>query len=295
MTDVVEDPCGICLDKVEEASSIDSCRHQYCLLCIRTWSDTSNTCPTCKAEFTKIKILRLQPKMADVASATATTSEPRRQLPSELRDSAGWVTVRPERGAKRNNREVGVINVARKRQRAEWDAFELARLDDTEARFWDDFDDDNEDEDEDDDRDFGEGDDGEGLDGFVVSDRAPLTYESDSDIEVNLDDDESESSARRASRRASRQASRRASRQASRQVSRQASRQASRQVSRRTSISQTPGRSQTTRSVTVTTTTTTLQGETPKTTTATSAPAIRRTQTRRTTTVRRIIDLTLDD
>ena len=47
--------CGICLDKIQIQGSIDSCSHEFCFECIKTWSQTQNTCPLCIKRFTKIK------------------------------------------------------------------------------------------------------------------------------------------------------------------------------------------------------------------------------------------------
>jgi len=49
--------CCICLDQPtkKELSTLDGCDHLYCFSCIEKWSERENTCPQCKARFTKIK------------------------------------------------------------------------------------------------------------------------------------------------------------------------------------------------------------------------------------------------
>jgi hypothetical protein len=46
--------CGICLDDITDQGKINSCEHQFCFTCIKTWSDTSNTCPMCRERFVRI-------------------------------------------------------------------------------------------------------------------------------------------------------------------------------------------------------------------------------------------------
>ena len=49
--------CCICLDKPveKELAKLDGCDHPYCFTCIEKWSERENTCPQCKARFTKIE------------------------------------------------------------------------------------------------------------------------------------------------------------------------------------------------------------------------------------------------
>lgn len=49
--------CCICLEipTEEELSTINGCNHPYCFTCIETWANRENTCPLCKARFTKIE------------------------------------------------------------------------------------------------------------------------------------------------------------------------------------------------------------------------------------------------
>lgn len=49
--------CCICLEvpTPEDRAKLDSCSHTYCFSCIETWSERENSCPQCKARFTKIE------------------------------------------------------------------------------------------------------------------------------------------------------------------------------------------------------------------------------------------------
>ena len=49
--------CCICLDQPteKELSKLDGCDHPYCFTCIEKWGERENTCPQCKARFTKIE------------------------------------------------------------------------------------------------------------------------------------------------------------------------------------------------------------------------------------------------
>lgn len=49
----MSDVCSICKDDFSEAVSLD-CSHTFCLECIKKWSETENSCPICRAEFTHI-------------------------------------------------------------------------------------------------------------------------------------------------------------------------------------------------------------------------------------------------
>lgn len=48
--------CPICLDvpQKNEVACVNGCSHTFCFHCIEKWSDRENTCPLCKARFTKI-------------------------------------------------------------------------------------------------------------------------------------------------------------------------------------------------------------------------------------------------
>jgi len=48
------DPCGICLEKIENRGILNCCKHCFCFVCIKKWSETSNTCPICKRRFRNI-------------------------------------------------------------------------------------------------------------------------------------------------------------------------------------------------------------------------------------------------
>ena len=47
--------CSICWNEVTERGTIDSCDHQFCYECIKTWSKESNTCPCCRTRFNTIQ------------------------------------------------------------------------------------------------------------------------------------------------------------------------------------------------------------------------------------------------
>jgi len=51
-----DESCVICLDNLSTSNSvsIDSCRHQYHILCIEAWGKISSQCPLCKKDFQKI-------------------------------------------------------------------------------------------------------------------------------------------------------------------------------------------------------------------------------------------------
>ncbi|CAM9198853.1 unnamed protein product [Choristocarpus tenellus] len=46
--------CAICLDNIEERGMLESCSHPFCLACIVSWSEVTNSCPLCKARFNRI-------------------------------------------------------------------------------------------------------------------------------------------------------------------------------------------------------------------------------------------------
>lgn len=48
--------CCICMCDIEaeEVAEIDGCAHRFCFGCIEKWAERENTCPLCKARFTKI-------------------------------------------------------------------------------------------------------------------------------------------------------------------------------------------------------------------------------------------------
>lgn len=49
--------CCICLEKPSpaELSKLSGCSHTFCFSCIEKWAERENTCPLCKARFTKIE------------------------------------------------------------------------------------------------------------------------------------------------------------------------------------------------------------------------------------------------
>jgi len=46
-----QNTCTICFDEMKQRAILNRCSHQYCYECIRQWSDNSNKCPLCKAEY----------------------------------------------------------------------------------------------------------------------------------------------------------------------------------------------------------------------------------------------------
>jgi len=48
--------CPICLTQpnIADLSTIDGCKHTFCWDCIEKWSEQENSCPLCKARFTRI-------------------------------------------------------------------------------------------------------------------------------------------------------------------------------------------------------------------------------------------------
>ena len=59
------EPCPICLNNMEDTNHslnedglavLENCKHVYHISCIKAWSDVTNTCPLCKARFTKLNI-----------------------------------------------------------------------------------------------------------------------------------------------------------------------------------------------------------------------------------------------
>lgn len=69
--------CCICMGQPEsnDLSSVNGCDHQFCFHCIATWSDRENTCPLCKARFTKID--RINPQKKRSRSKTSTPNSKR--------------------------------------------------------------------------------------------------------------------------------------------------------------------------------------------------------------------------
>jgi hypothetical protein len=67
--------CCICMCEPDhhEASKIDGCDHKFCFSCIGTWSDRENSCPLCKARFTKIE--RIHPRKKIKGDRTFTNSK----------------------------------------------------------------------------------------------------------------------------------------------------------------------------------------------------------------------------
>ena len=60
-----KEPCPICLNDMQDDTNklnddglavLDNCKHIYHISCIKAWSDVTNTCPLCKARFTKLQV-----------------------------------------------------------------------------------------------------------------------------------------------------------------------------------------------------------------------------------------------
>eukprot|EP01130_Rhizamoeba_saxonica_P019240 TRINITY_DN9894_c0_g1_i1.p1 TRINITY_DN9894_c0_g1~~TRINITY_DN9894_c0_g1_i1.p1 ORF type:complete len:194 (+),score=42.64 TRINITY_DN9894_c0_g1_i1:1-582(+) len=47
----MEDTCSICLCEFENRAKINSCDHEFCVVCIRQWAQVKLTCPVCYAVF----------------------------------------------------------------------------------------------------------------------------------------------------------------------------------------------------------------------------------------------------
>eukprot|EP01091_Cochliopodium_minus_P000777 TRINITY_DN10687_c0_g1_i1.p1 TRINITY_DN10687_c0_g1~~TRINITY_DN10687_c0_g1_i1.p1 ORF type:complete len:214 (+),score=79.13 TRINITY_DN10687_c0_g1_i1:149-790(+) len=46
--------CNICFDNIRESGDI-GCHSSFCFKCIKTWSETNNSCPICRERFNQIK------------------------------------------------------------------------------------------------------------------------------------------------------------------------------------------------------------------------------------------------
>eukprot|EP01017_Pseudomicrothorax_dubius_P007298 TRINITY_DN1224_c0_g1_i11.p1 TRINITY_DN1224_c0_g1~~TRINITY_DN1224_c0_g1_i11.p1 ORF type:complete len:187 (-),score=30.75 TRINITY_DN1224_c0_g1_i11:346-906(-) len=46
--------CGICFAPIELQGKLDTCSHEFCLDCIKKWSQRENSCPLCKRRFKSI-------------------------------------------------------------------------------------------------------------------------------------------------------------------------------------------------------------------------------------------------
>ncbi len=62
--------CGVCLEEEEGLRALgrdvgqlsgSKCSHSFCFPCIKRWSETSNTCPTCRERFSAIHRKRWLP------------------------------------------------------------------------------------------------------------------------------------------------------------------------------------------------------------------------------------------
>lgn len=47
--------CNICLEKINDKSTIEPCEHYFCKKCIVKWAESSTYCPLCKKRFSLIK------------------------------------------------------------------------------------------------------------------------------------------------------------------------------------------------------------------------------------------------
>jgi Ring finger domain len=68
-----DEACCICLTVPEpnEVATIDGCAHCFCYGCIRTWSETENSCPLCKTRFTSIIHASASAGTEDAGTTTA--------------------------------------------------------------------------------------------------------------------------------------------------------------------------------------------------------------------------------
>jgi hypothetical protein len=48
------DACAICLEQCTRRTSLDGCTHAFCYDCIKTWTNTTNTCPQCRTRIHKL-------------------------------------------------------------------------------------------------------------------------------------------------------------------------------------------------------------------------------------------------
>ena len=48
------DICRICLEPIRNRSLTDTCNHQFCLQCLRSWSERHHICPFCRRVFNNI-------------------------------------------------------------------------------------------------------------------------------------------------------------------------------------------------------------------------------------------------
>lgn len=51
---ITYEQCNICCEDLKETKAVIDCGHFFCVSCIQKWAGIENTCPYCKAEFTKI-------------------------------------------------------------------------------------------------------------------------------------------------------------------------------------------------------------------------------------------------
>lgn len=72
--------CAICLGKIKRKGKLDSCNHEFCLKCIKTWTKKNNTCPLCRGKITKITGKRKRDTVHIEASLTPTQRRVRELL-----------------------------------------------------------------------------------------------------------------------------------------------------------------------------------------------------------------------
>eukprot|EP01017_Pseudomicrothorax_dubius_P036204 TRINITY_DN5162_c0_g1_i6.p1 TRINITY_DN5162_c0_g1~~TRINITY_DN5162_c0_g1_i6.p1 ORF type:complete len:379 (+),score=43.57 TRINITY_DN5162_c0_g1_i6:66-1202(+) len=68
--------CPICLGEIQGKKGKLACRHEFCLGCIKDWSQVTNLCPLCKKDFKEILIGDLLKGYSDVKIKV----KPRRQM-----------------------------------------------------------------------------------------------------------------------------------------------------------------------------------------------------------------------
>src|ERR1700712_915657 len=50
----IQNQCPICLEQISNKSRTDPCSHEFCLDCLRHWSNDHNFCPVCRQVFDRI-------------------------------------------------------------------------------------------------------------------------------------------------------------------------------------------------------------------------------------------------
>lgn len=72
--------CAICLGKIKRKGKLDSCNHEFCLECIKTWTKDHDSCPLCRGKITKITGKRKRDTVHVKSSLTPTQRRVRELL-----------------------------------------------------------------------------------------------------------------------------------------------------------------------------------------------------------------------